>query len=176
MGISSCLFKRSSKSARRLRADQAATCHASISQKIAQRSIIAAASRIDQYGGIASPAAWPKGIDMITVKRLYDPVSPDDGLRVLVDRLWPRGLSKANAHVDLWLKDIAPSHALRQWYAHEPAKWAEFCARYKAELALKQAIVDELRRTANGQTVTLLYSSREPQRNNAHALKAILEP
>jgi uncharacterized protein YeaO (DUF488 family) len=112
---------------------------------------------------------------MIAVKRLYAPVSPDDGLRVLVDRLWPRGLSKTKAHVDLWLKDIAPSHALRQWYAHEPAKWPEFRARYQAELALKQALVDELRRAAAEQSVTLLYSSRELHRNNAHALKAILE-
>ncbi len=111
---------------------------------------------------------------MIGVKRVYEPASPDDGLRILVDRLWPRGLNKSKAKVDVWLKEIAPSHELRQWYGHDPAKWNEFCTRYRAELQTKPALFNDLRDKASQQFVTLLYASREESLNNAWALKAIL--
>ena len=108
---------------------------------------------------------------MIKVKRIYDPPEPDDGFRVLVDRLWPRGIRKDQC--DLWLKEAAPSSELRRWYDHEPAKWAEFCQRYRAELHEHPDAVALLRDKARG-TVTLLYAARERERNNAVALKALL--
>ena len=112
----------------------------------------------------------------ITIKRVYDPPAPQDGLRVLVDRLWPRGLSKAAARVDLWLKDIAPSAELRRWFNHEPERWQAFCARYEAELADAGAALQALHAAAAGQAaVTLLYAARDAERNNAVALKSFLE-
>jgi len=112
---------------------------------------------------------------MIGVKRVYEKASPDDGLRILVDRLWPRGLNKTKAKVDVWLKEIAPSHDLRQWYGHDPAKWDEFRTRYRAELQTRPELVDDLRHAASRQSITLLYASREKRLNNAFALKAILD-
>ena len=112
---------------------------------------------------------------MIKVKRVYDPASPSDGRRVLVDRLWPRGMKKEDAAIDEWLKDIAPSNELRKWYAHDPAKWSEFRKRYKAELKDKTEIIDRLRQEARKSTVTLLFSSRETELNNAVALKEFIE-
>lgn len=111
----------------------------------------------------------------IAVKRVYDPPSPDDGLRVLVDRLWPRGLSKASARVDLWAKELAPSHELRRWYAHDAKKWPEFKRRYFAELKARSQAVDSLRRETGRRKVTLLFGSKEPRLNNAFALKQVLE-
>ncbi len=112
----------------------------------------------------------------ITTKRVYDPPAPQDGLRVLVDRLWPRGLSKAAARADLWLKDAAPSAELRRWFNHEPERWRGFCARYEAELADAGAALRALDAAAAGHDViTLLYAARDPERNNAAALKAFLE-
>lgn len=112
---------------------------------------------------------------MIKVKRVYDPASPSDGRRVLVDRLWPRGMKKEDAAIDEWLKDIAPSNELRKWYAHDPAKWSEFRKRYKAELKDKTEIIDRLRQESRKSTVTLLFSSRETELNNAAALKEFIE-
>lgn len=110
----------------------------------------------------------------IRVKRVYDPPEPDDGLRVLVDRLWPRGLSKESAHIDLWLRDIAPSNELRKWYGHDPAKWDEFRRRYAQELAEHQDAVRELEARLSS-PVTLLFSSKETKLNNAMALREYLE-
>ena len=112
---------------------------------------------------------------MIKIKRVYDPVSPGDGRRILVDRLWPRGIKKENAAIDEWLKDIAPSTELRKWYSHDPAKWGEFRKRYKGELKDKTGIIERLRQESKKQTITLLFSSREMELNNAVALKELIE-
>ena len=106
----------------------------------------------------------------ISVKRVYEQPGPDDGTRILVDRLWPRGLSKEEARVDVWLKAIAPSNELRNWYHHDPEKWAEFKKRYFAELAASQDAVNELVGYVKKGKVTFLYSSKEPEKNNAVAL------
>lgn len=114
---------------------------------------------------------------MIATKRVYEPYSRADGYRVLVDRLWPRGLSKAKAHVDLWAKGIAPSTELRQWYGHDPEKWPEFQKRYRAELSApeaKAALADLVRRARAGR-VTLVYSSHAADISNAAALERMLK-
>lgn len=113
---------------------------------------------------------------LIKVKRVFDPPSKEDGCRILVDRLWPRGMSKEKAMLDLWMKEVAPSHELRHWYSHEPSKWEKFQERYKKELATKQNLLDQIRQAEEDSgTVTLLFSSRELELNNATALKALLE-
>ncbi|MGB6451027.1 MAG: DUF488 domain-containing protein [Steroidobacteraceae bacterium] len=110
------------------------------------------------------------------LKRIYDPPSPDDGLRVLVDRLWPRGLTKDAARIDLWVKDIAPSAALRQWFGHDPARWPEFRKRYRKELAANLETVATLRGAMTGaKRVTLLYGAKDEERNNAVVLRETLE-
>jgi uncharacterized protein YeaO (DUF488 family) len=111
----------------------------------------------------------------IRVKRVYDPPSREDGHRILVDRIWPRGLSKDQAKVDLWLKDIAPSAALRRWFSHDPDKWHEFERRYFRELAGLADHVDRLKDLAKSSRVTLLYAAKNTQYNNAVALKSFLE-
>ena len=113
---------------------------------------------------------------MLKIKRVYDPISADDGKRILVDRLWPRGIKKEKAHIDEWVKEISPSNELRKWYSHDPAKWAEFKKRYKQEIAGKEDLLKKIKAEARKQTVTLLFSSKELERNNAHALKEMLEP
>ena len=112
---------------------------------------------------------------MLKVKRVYDPVSSDDGKRILVDRLWPRGIKKEKAHIDEWLREISPSNELRQWYSHDPAKWPEFKKRYKQEIAGKEDLLKKIKAEARKQTITLLFSSKELERNNAHALKEMLD-
>ena len=111
----------------------------------------------------------------LKIKRAYDPPATDDGLRVLVDRLWPRGLSKEKAHVDLWLKDVAPSNELRKWFAHDPAKWVEFQARYREELHGQNEALAQLRHHAAHGKVTLLYGARDEEHNQAVVLKKLLE-
>jgi len=111
----------------------------------------------------------------IEVKRVYEPAEDDDGYRILVDRLWPRGLRKSQAGVDLWMKDIAPSDSLRKWFGHEPEKWEEFKRRYSEELDGKMEFIEEIRSRARNGKVTLLFSSREERNNNAHALKEYIE-
>lgn len=111
---------------------------------------------------------------MIAVKRVYEPAEKSDGYRVLVDRMWPRGLTKQDAALDLWLRDVAPSHELRKWYNHAPERWPVFCERYYAELADHADAVELLRAKAAEQLLTLLYSSREQALNNAEALKFYL--
>ncbi|MCL6520826.1 MAG: DUF488 domain-containing protein [Firmicutes bacterium] len=112
---------------------------------------------------------------MIRVKRVYEPAEEGDGLRCLVDRLWPRGLSREAAGVDRWLKEAAPSPELRRWFAHDPARWAEFRRRYSAELEARPDAWQPLLEAARSGGVTLLYAAREPVYNNAVALKAFLE-
>ena len=107
------------------------------------------------------------------VKRVYEPPTPDDGVRVLVDRLWPRGLKKSDAHVDSWMKEIAPTPALRQWFSHDPERFPEFKRRYTAELRKSSALSD-LRRLGRNQTVTLLYGARDPEINHAVVLLSTL--
>lgn len=110
----------------------------------------------------------------VQIKRAYEPPSHDDGIRVLVDRLWPRGLTKTRAAVDLWLKDLAPSVRLRRWFNHDPSRWAEFKRRYHEELDAKKAAVAALVGAAKRGRVTLLFGARDHQHNNATALYAYL--
>jgi len=112
---------------------------------------------------------------MIRVKRAYDPPAPEDGKRFLVDRLWPRGVKKEALKLDGWLKDVAPSDALRRWFGHDPAKWEEFQRRYFAELEAKPESWRPLLEAARAGNVTLLFSARDEAHNNAVALKAFLE-
>jgi uncharacterized protein YeaO (DUF488 family) len=112
---------------------------------------------------------------MIVIKRIYEAKSKDDGCRVLVDRLWPRGLSKEKAAVDLWMKDIGPSTELRQWFDHDPQKWPGFQKRYKQELKDKTGLLDELRNKAKEHgTLTLLYSAHDSEYNQAVVLAGLL--
>ena len=112
---------------------------------------------------------------MLKVKRVYDVPASEDGFRILVDRLWPRGLTKEKAKVDLWLRDIAPSDALRKWYQHDPKKWLEFKRKYFSELKDKKESLDLIQGKANRGTVTLLFGSREKRFNNAQVLKEYLQ-
>ena len=112
---------------------------------------------------------------MIKIKRIYNPPAAGDGFRVLVDRLWPRGLTKEKAKVDLWMRDISPSNDLRKWYGHDPDKWAEFKKKYLGEIKEKKEEFDLLRKRAKEGTVTFLFSSKEEKLNNAHALKEFVE-
>lgn len=111
----------------------------------------------------------------IRIKRVYDTPEAGDGVRILVERLWPRGLSKKDAQVDFWLKDIAPSTGLRKWYSHDPAKWEEFRRRYFEELDKNREAVKELLNVKEGKDTTLVYGSREKELNSAAALKAYIE-
>ena len=112
---------------------------------------------------------------MIKLKRVYDPYADSDGKRILVDRLWPRGIKKEDARIDLWLKDIAPSDELRKWFSHDPSKWQEFKKRYRKELEDRQETIRDLRTEARRKTVTLLFAAKDTERNNAVALKEIIE-
>lgn len=111
---------------------------------------------------------------MIAVKRIYEEPSQDDGLRVLVERLWPRGLSKEKARVDLWLKELAPSASLRKWFGHDPQKWQEFQRRYFEELRANEEAVVRLKREGRRGRVTLVYAAKDEQHNSAVALKQFL--
>lgn len=107
---------------------------------------------------------------MIHLKRIYDAPSPDDGFRVLVDRLWPRGVSKERARIDLWLKEVAPSDALRKAFCHEVSRWEEFRKGYRAELEANPAAVQVLLDAARGGTVTLLFGAKDEEHNQAVVL------
>ena len=113
---------------------------------------------------------------MVALKRVYDEPEPGDGTRVLVERLWPRGLSKERAHVDLWLKEIAPSHELRAWFGHDPEKFAEFRRRYETELASEtgQAALAKLRDLAKQGPVTLVFAAHDTEHSNAVILRDLL--
>lgn len=110
----------------------------------------------------------------LRLKRAYEPVSADDGMRILIDRLWPRGLSKEEAALDEWLKEIAPSTELRQWFGHDPARWTEFQRRYRTELDAHAATLDRLRDLARKRVVTLVYSAHDAQHNDAVVLHDVL--
>jgi uncharacterized protein YeaO (DUF488 family) len=112
---------------------------------------------------------------MLKLKRAYEPASPDDGERILVERLWPRGLTKAKAAIDLWLKDIAPSTELRKWFGHDPDKWKEFQKRYRKELQSRKDAVALLREKAKRGVITLVYAARDEDRNSARVLMSVLD-
>lgn len=111
----------------------------------------------------------------VRIKRVYEESSSDDGTRILVDRLWPRGLTKEKAKIDIWLKDLSPSQELREWFNHDPAKWPEFQRRYQRELDGNKAAVDELRTQLQKGPATLVFGAKDEQHNNAVALQAYLE-
>lgn len=110
----------------------------------------------------------------VTLKRAYDPPTKNDGFRILVDRLWPRGLAKVNAKIDLWLKEVAPSAELRKWFGHDPEKWIEFKERYHAELKNNPAW-SELQSIARREHVTLVYAAKDQLHNEAVVLKELLQ-
>lgn len=112
---------------------------------------------------------------LIKTKRIYAKPEADDGARILVDRLWPRGLRKDEAKIDLWLKDIAPSEGLRKWFAHDPKKWNEFKQRYFAELNAKPKMLEPVYAHAKTGVTTLLFGAKDEQHNNAVALKKFIE-
>ncbi|HEY6385961.1 MAG TPA: DUF488 domain-containing protein [Candidatus Acidoferrum sp.] len=108
---------------------------------------------------------------MIKIKRIYEKPAKEDGWRVLVDRLWPRGMKKEAAHLDAWMKDVAPSDALRKWFGHEPKKWGDFQRRYRSELSKKRELVAELKKMANEHgTLTLLFGAKDEEHNEAVVL------
>lgn len=110
----------------------------------------------------------------VQLKRAYLPASPEDGARVLVDRLWPRGVRKTDAAIDRWMKEVAPSTELRQWFAHDPSRWDEFQQRYRAELAHNADLVKELHAMAQKGRLTLVYAARDEVHNDAVVLRDIL--
>ena len=110
---------------------------------------------------------------MLKIKRVYEKPLKSDGIRILVDRLWPRGLTKQKASIDFWMKDAAPSNALRKWFDHDPERWGEFRSRYLAELRASGQL-DVLKRRVKGK-VTLVYAAKDKEHNNAVALKSFLE-
>jgi len=110
----------------------------------------------------------------VSLKRAYLPPSPEDGVRVLVDRLWPRGVRKSDAAIDRWLKEVAPSTGLRRWFGHDPSRWEEFRRRYRAELSRNTALVDELRALARKGRLTLVYAARDEVHNEAVMLRDVL--
>lgn len=113
---------------------------------------------------------------MLQIKRIYEPYEKDDGFRILVDRLWPRGISKEKARLDLWLKEVAPSTALRKWFGHEPKKWPEFKKRYKEELRENKHLVSQLKSLERKHgKVTLLYATRDKKHNEAVVLAELIK-
>ncbi len=110
----------------------------------------------------------------VQLKRIYEPPQKSDGYRVLVDRVWPRGLSKDAAQIDIWMKDIAPSTALRKWFNHDPARWVGFQDKYRAELRELGDKLDELRARAKKEPVTLLYGAKDTEHNQAVVLRDVL--
>lgn len=112
---------------------------------------------------------------MIRIKRVYEEPKKQDGFRILVDRLWPRGLKKEEAKIDLWLKDIAPSNELRRWFSHKEERWEEFKERYREELMKKSGLISQLKDLEKKQgTITLLFSAKDKEHNNAVVLMEIL--
>ncbi len=112
---------------------------------------------------------------MIKIKRIYNKPEKEDGYRILVDRLWPRGLSKTKARIDLWLKEIAPSDALRRWFSHDPEKWKQFKEKYIIELKQGKEFVNKIKRLEKEKrSITLLYSAKDEKQNNAVILRNIL--
>ena len=111
---------------------------------------------------------------MIKLKRAYEKPAKDDGIRILVERLWPRGVSKKQAKIDLWLKDVAPSTELRKWFGHDPARWQEFRRRYKVELKQKRQLISLLKMKANEAPVTFIFAARDLKHNGAVVLRGVV--
>ena len=111
----------------------------------------------------------------INLKRAYEPAVPADGYRVLADRLWPRGFSKAKAHIDLWLKDVATTHDLRKWFGHDPERWPEFRTKYQSELKNRKDLLEQLKQIElEHKAITLVHAAKDERRNNAVVLKETL--
>jgi uncharacterized protein YeaO (DUF488 family) len=134
-------------------------------------------------GELSSPACYLHELEAdpppapprdVAIKRIYERPEPADGFRALIDRLWPRGVSRRRAALDAWLVELAPSNALRAWFRHDPKRWAEFGRRYRAELRAQRAGVEALRQRAERMRVTLLTATREPRINHAVVLRALL--
>jgi uncharacterized protein YeaO (DUF488 family) len=115
---------------------------------------------------------------MLRIKRAYEPVENADGKRILIDRLWPRGLSKSEAHIDEWLKDLAPSTELRKWFGHDPQKWGEFRKRYIKELSSpeKTRLLEDIARRSRRETITLIYSAKDTEHSDVKVLEELIEP
>jgi uncharacterized protein YeaO (DUF488 family) len=111
---------------------------------------------------------------MVKIKRAYDKISSDDGKRILVDRLWPRGIKKDEAKIDEWIKEIAPSNELREWFAHDPSKWQEFKKRYREELKDQSNLIKILKHRAKKGNITLIFSARDTEHNNAVVLSELI--
>jgi uncharacterized protein YeaO (DUF488 family) len=124
---------------------------------------------------MGSDSIFYTGVVPIRVKRVYEPVAKSDGKRYLVDRVWPRGIKKEAVSIEAWLKELGPSTELRQWFGHQPSRWATFKKRYFKELAGKEDLWAPIQETARRQTVTLVYSARDEQHNQAVALREFLE-
>lgn len=112
---------------------------------------------------------------VVQIKRIYEPFEETDGFRVLVDRLWPRGIKKEMAHIDIWMKEVAPTTALRKWFNHEPEKWAEFSRRYTTELKDSDAVKELVDRVQKHKKTTLLYSAHDAQHNQALVLQQFIK-
>jgi uncharacterized protein YeaO (DUF488 family) len=110
----------------------------------------------------------------VRLKRAYEPAAADDGTRILIDRLWPRGISKERAAIDQWMKDIAPSTQLRKWFGHDPARWEEFRRRYAKEIRQHADLLEQLRVLARQGQITLVYSARDEKRNDAVELRELI--
>lgn len=113
--------------------------------------------------------------ETIRLKRAYEEPSKDDGTRILVERLWPRGVSKEEAAINLWLKEVAPSAELRKWYGHDPDKWEEFRRRYRAELDDRREMLDDLKRRLKEGPVTFIFAAKDEEHNSAVVLREYLE-
>jgi uncharacterized protein YeaO (DUF488 family) len=140
-------------------------------------------TRSKTAGELSSPACYlhEPGSDAaavaprdVAIKRIYDRAEAHDGYRALIDRLWPRGVSRQRAALDVWLRDLAPSSALRNWFHHDPERWSEFGRRYRAELRAQREALEALRHRAERMRVTLLTATREPRINHAVVLRALL--
>jgi uncharacterized protein YeaO (DUF488 family) len=125
-------------------------------------------------GEAESARAESASLKKIQIKRIYEPPARSDGTRILVDRLWPRGLAREEARIDAWIKDVAPSDALRRWYSHDPEKWPEFRARYIVELKNNPAAIELQDMATQSKTVTLLFAAKDNLRNNATVLREFL--
>jgi len=148
---------------------QSITCHAILSRRSASEDGSLARSRKSEHSDCKL------GSTKIQLKRAYDSPAKSDGTRILVDRLWPRGLTKAKARIDLWLKEIAPSTELRKWFHREDADWKEFCRRYRTELKNHRDELESLRSRIRQRAITLIFSARNREQNHAVILKEILE-
>lgn len=144
---------------------------------IVERYIGSRSARLGRASGKLAVPLWTetRATKMISLKRAYDAASTRDGRRFLVERLWPRGVKKASLPLNGWLKDVAPSTELRKWFGHDPAKWKEFQHRYRAELQHNPQSWTPLLEAARKGTITLVYSSRDAEHNNAVVLKEFLE-